>query len=365
MSFATGKSLPQQLNILQPNNLQAKVALKADLVTYATGAADGMICYASDEDRTYVVRNAALVEVLNGSTEVMNIGSGQIYKAADGNVGIGTTSPNVGGYARALTISANTQALVELSSTRADGTNSGLGGLVWVYETNSSGHKNVANISAISSGATANQRGGDLAFYTKPNASTTLTERMRIDSSGNVLIGKTDTSLSVAGSRISQPGGDGSPSYMWFIKTFSGTRNALLCYHSGTYVGGIDFSNTATIFVTSSDMRMKENIVDSPSVLEDLCKIKIRSFDWKHDVTHTKFGVVAQELVEHFPEAVSIGEDNEDGTAKNPWSVSLGSLVPQLIKAIQELNTKHEAESQAKDATIAALIARIEALEQA
>ena len=68
--------------------------------------------------------------------------------------------------------------------------------------------------------------------------------------------------------------------------------------------------------------------------------VKIRSFDWKETGNHVDYGVIAQELIEVAPECVTKGQDNEDGTIKNAWSVDTSALVPALIKAIQELKAE-------------------------
>ncbi len=43
------------------------------------------------------------------------------------------------------------------------------------------------------------------------------------------------------------------------------------------------------------------------------------------------------------PEAVCVGEENEDGTVKRHWGVSKEYLVPYLVKAIQELKAEFDA----------------------
>ena len=94
-----------------------------------------------------------------------------------------------------------------------------------------------------------------------------------------------------------------------------------------------------------SDISLKENIVDATSKLEDLCKVKIRQYNLKSDEIKTKqIGVVAQELEEIFPSMI---EKDVDGIKGVKYSV----FVPMLIKAVQELNAKVDAQT----AEIAAL----------
>jgi hypothetical protein len=130
-----------------------------------------------------------------------------------GNVGIGTATPGVGGITSStyLTLAAtgSNRPAFEFVSNLSDGVGKEAGFLDWVFNTNSAGHKRIGNLSVDTEGTTANQRGGVMRFFTKPNGSATMPERMRIDSTGNVGIGTTSPSylLDVSGSaRINASG---------------------------------------------------------------------------------------------------------------------------------------------------------------
>jgi len=176
---------------------------------------------------------------------------------------------------------------------------------------------------------------------------TSSVERMRIDSSGSVLVGKTSTALNVTGIQFTT---DTSYGRIVVQKTLSGNVNGHLFYHNGTYVGGMNYDNTSTAFPTSSDVRLKKDIVEAGSASEKIDAIRIVAHGWKHDDAVVDFGIIAQELYEVMPRAVAKGDDGEE--VETTWGVDYSKLVPMLIKAHQE-----------QQAIITDLKARIEVLE--
>jgi hypothetical protein len=100
-------------------------------------------------------------------------------------------------------------------------------------------------------------------------------------------------------------------------------------------VGNISVTSSATTYNTSSDQRLKENIVDAPSASNDIDAIQVRSFDWKVNGSHQKYGMVAQELQTVAPEAVSAPEDPEE-----MMGVDYSKLVPMMLKEIQSLRAR-------------------------
>ena len=107
-------------------------------------------------------------------------------------LGIGTSSPQIqswraGTYLTVANVS--TRGQVEIDGAVADSSSASLGALIFTYSTNTTNHKDVALIEATSSGATANQRGGVLNFYTKANGTASPALNMALDSSGNLGVG--------------------------------------------------------------------------------------------------------------------------------------------------------------------------------
>ena len=148
------------------------------------------------------------------------------------------------------------------------------------------------------------------------------------------MVGKTVGNFTTAGSIQQDATADGSPSYFYQVKTYSGLRNAWLNYHNGTYVGGINMTNTATSFPTSSDERLKKNIKDAPSGGDKIDAMKVRSFNWKVDDSLQEYGLIAQELEPVYAWPV---ETLDNGDA---YTIDYTKLVPIMLKEIQDLRKR-------------------------
>lgn len=106
----------------------------------------------------------------------------------DGNLGIGTTTTNLG-FTKQIVVLSNGQTGMLIASSRADADGAAIGDIRVRYETNTTNHEQIAGIGFKSDGGTANQRGGKIIFYTKANGSTTFSERGAIDNIGNLGLG--------------------------------------------------------------------------------------------------------------------------------------------------------------------------------
>jgi hypothetical protein len=181
-----------------------------------------------------------------------------------------------------------------------------------------------------------------LLFKTASGGS--LGERMRITSSGLVAINTTSPD---AGS-ITSIDHEGSTFYGLSLNstTTSGTQYHLRFARGGISAGYITSNSATTIAVNnSSDERLKENIENSGSAIQDIKDIQVRQFDWIDNIdTHRDFGFVAQELVNVVPEAVTQGTDELDDNGKpvRSWGVDYSHIVPRLVKVCQEQQTKIE-----------------------
>ena len=127
----------------------------------------------------------------------------------------------------------------------------------------------------------------------------------------------------------------------------TGSQYVAFLNSTGGLAGSIQHTAVTTVaYATTSDNRLKENIVDADTVLDKISAVKVRAFDWKEDKLHSEYGFIAQELYKVFPDAVGKGDDAEDLTdPKGTWQVEYGRLTPMLLKAIQELKVIVDAQA--------------------
>jgi hypothetical protein len=177
------------------------------------------------------------------------------------------------------------------------------------------------------------------AHTTDGVATTGFTERMRIDSSGNLLVGTTsvyDNSRFTLETSSAQPNGIA-------VKTF-GNNNALAFWrNSTTYAGAITLSGSGTAYSSASDYRLKNTIAPMTGALAKVALLKPVTYKWNADGSDGQ-GFIAHELQAVVPDCVTGEKDAVDADGNPVYQgIDTSFLVATLTAAIQELKAELDA----------------------
>ena len=164
---------------------------------------------------------------------------------------------------------------------------------------------------------------------------TNSTEKARITAAGDFVVGATaatSPSVTVYGS---------TKGVLWQNNDAATNGFEFVSYRrSNVQIGSVTQNGTtAVLFNTTSDARLKQNIMPAAEAGEKIDAIQIVSYDWKSAPDeHIEYGVIAQDLNIIAPQAVNIGDDGEE--IKKTWGVDYSKLVPMLVKEIQSLRAR-------------------------
>lgn len=201
-----------------------------------------------------------------------------------------------------------------------------------------------------------NDMPGRLVFSTTADGASSPTERMRISNNGDVRLntgggnvnvgtGTTDGVTFYSPSNPSagafQTSTNGGPAAYLRRRTSDGT--IIDFRRDTTAVGTISVTTTATAYNTSSDYRLKENVVDIADGITRVKQLQPRRFNFIANADRTVDGFIAHEAQTVVPEAVT-GTHNEvddDGNAVMQ-GIDQSKLVPLLTAALQEAIAKIE-----------------------
>tara|TARA_R100001509_G_scaffold118433_1_gene72875 strand:- start:1153 stop:2277 length:1125 start_codon:yes stop_codon:yes gene_type:complete len=127
------------------------------------------------------------------------------------------------------------------------------------------------------------------------------------------------------------------------VGNYSSSVQMLIFMNSNGNVGNIVTSGSGTSYNTSSDYRLKENVVTDWDATTRLKQLKPSRFNFKADKDTTVDGFLAHEVASIVPEAIS-GEKDEVDKEGNPeyQGIDQSKLVPLLTKALQEAVAKIE-----------------------
>jgi hypothetical protein len=306
----------------------------ADFINTTTSGA--YICITQPGIQNWAIGQPAGVDALVFNKGRNTVASGTEYMRIDtsGNVGIGTSSP-----AAKLDINGTINTASNIQFT-------GTGAVVQAVQ---------SAYTRIIGGTTANTD-STLTLYGSTNANANLitydggehrwrsvagSEWMRLDASGNLLVGKTTASGTTVGPELLANGQiNSATANLDNLNIYNTTAAAYRFYVNAA---GTVFATNTTISAIS-DQRLKENVQDLDAGLDKIMALKPRKFDWKagkgKDIKGDR-GFIAQEFEQVFPDLIDEWKDQDEG--EEPYKSVRQDLIPVLVKAIQELNAKVQA----------------------
>ena len=204
---------------------------------------------------------------------------------------------------------------------------------------------------------------GRLVLSTTASGASSPTERMIIKSTGDILFNTPNATSTLGGAntnnfRWNKTTTTGAARYGAFLEsnaslsvlhvnqTFddTNTRGAIRFYRSGTQVGSVEVSTTATVYNTSSDYRLKENVVPLTGASDRLNQLQVHRFNFIADPDTTVDGFLAHEAQAVVPECVTGTKDEVDDDGNPVYQgIDQSKMVPLAVAAIQECIKRIEA----------------------
>ena len=241
--------------------------------------------------------------------------------------------------------------------------------LIGVLSFDDSSGNTFAEIAGRADGtAGASDYPGRLVFSTTADGAASPTEQMRIDSNGQIQMGRTSA---VGDERLALQSTTGKCAYVF--QGANANRNCMelrntyaqggqtaqmirFVQANGAMVGQITSTASATSYLSgASDRRLKKNIEDwNEDILQHFKTLNPSKFNYltEEDGDPKTKGYIAQDLAAAFPEAYPNLYDEDAG--EDRYSYNPGGMVVYLMKALQEEIVKREAlEQRLSDAGIA------------
>ena len=335
------------------------------LITTGTGTAAAPAIVPTGDTNTGIFFPAAdTIAFGEGGVESMRIDS-------SGNVGIGTVSPTaqvtIGKVVDSATIP-NTPANHSISLYPPTTTDYYGGGIGW-----STGVNTAANICAVDDGGS-----GALGLVLSTGNTATLTERLRIDSSGNVGIGTTSPTIIASSSKILDIVGvlsgavrfertsSTNPTYGYVgatngaVELNAQSSSSIVLSTNGTNRLSINSSGDVTItdlagtgsravnasatglLSAASDASLKEEVIGAHIAgLAEILQIHPKMYRWKDDIANrgneaaVELGFIANDVAPIIPSAAPLGNDGLYGFYDR-------SITAALVKAVQELKAEND-----------------------
>ena len=267
------------------------------------------------------------IDFFVGTQASMRLSSGGVFNFYDGSsgdrmvlnstgLGIGTSSP--------------TQKLHVVAS----------GGYNSTFSENSANKVRLqfyidANQTALVSGYDTTAK--PMTFYTGGS------ERARIDSSGNLLVGCTGNFGAKQNIQFEPASTNG---LLFAVSSGTFTNNYIYFQNSGgSQIGSVSSNNSSVTYNTTSDYRIKTNVQPMVGALNNVMQLNPVTYDWKPEFAEgSSQGFIAHELQAIVPDCVTGAKDAVDADGKPVYQgIDTSFLVATLTAAIQELKAEFDA----------------------
>ena len=336
----------------EANQLVVRGATNGGMTIFAgTATSRGNIYFSDGVTGTQAYSGGITYDHGDDDISIRTGGTEKVWVKATGNVGIGVSNPGA-----RFEVHCDTNSLISDFRSTKDGN----GGYIQIRgstTSGSSGNVYLGNGVPLVIGAKASsgtlRTQGDLILATGG-----ANERIRISSSGVVGIGVPTASEPSAG-RLDIHAEENSPyGTIKSVRPGTADRKHIVFYNALGIVGDIKTSGSTTSYNTSSDYRLKENVVEISDAMERVNMLKPCKFNFKSDQERVVDGFLAHEVQDIVPEAIS-GEkdamttevlytedddlpdgksigDVKEASVPEMQGIDQSKLVPLLTAAIQE-----------------------------
>ena len=223
------------------------------------------------------------------------------------------------------------------------------------FTTHHSGNDKSVKFGVNSSGDAIVSGLNDTSMYLGTNN----TSRVKIMNDGSLIrLHALEVSTNAGLMEFKKVANEGTPGIRWCRNgAYSGYGSACEFVHNATTVGTIKYATGSTQYNTSSDYRLKENIINLTGAIDRVKQLVPKRFNFKIDSSVTVDGFLAHEVDSIVPEAVDgtkdeivtqAGKDSgrygSDATVGDPvyQGIDQSKIVPLLTAALQEAIAKIE-----------------------
>ena len=286
----------------------------------ATGTLTGTLATDAQPNITSLGTIAALVAGTGQFSTSLNVDGTATMDGliSSGNVGIGTDTP----------------------SDKLDTPNIAIGGssISGTYRASALFLDNTSGTTRFFSTGSNTTTQGQFSFSGVSSNGSLNTERMRIDSSGNVLVGKATTAFNTEGCNFVAGGHITKNLANAFNFNRTGDSGALVSFQqAGGTVGSISVTGSTTAYNTSSDYRLKDitgSLQGSGAYIDSLNPVE---GTWKADGS-VFVGLIAHEADEVSRTSIATGE--KDGEEMQGMSYSSSEMMANILAELQSLRKR-------------------------